>query len=533
MKKFMFLLTTLLVSTVVYSQVTTSPNMGLPVPQVGVTPGPAWATDINNSLNIIDAHDHTPGNGVPITPSAMNITSDLPFNNNNATLLRSTRYQVQSSPLSGGSDLGATYVSGVDLYYNDGNGNQVRITQGGSVTGATGSITGLVSPASASYSSGTETFVWQSDVNKAANMDARSYVLRNATTSSNGLTLSAPSLTSDYSLILPLLPAATNFMLLDVSGNITAPWHLDNATIGVVSNIIKVLDQGITATQIANNTITTNQISNTAGITLAQLSAAILINHTQTISTTGSFVVPSDVTIMHATCVGAGAGGGGGASPTANGGGGGSGGAGAYPLSLDLTVTPGQTLTITTGAGGSGATAATHNVNGNNGSAGTDTTITGTGIAVLCPGSNGVGIGGTIANSGASTGGAGTYGTSVAGSITGSAGGNSATAFNTTGSSGQASVWASVGAIGGTGGGTNNNSGRGGGGGGAGMCKGGAAGNGGFNGVTGTTGTAPVAPCYGAGGGGGGGSGASVALTGTTGGAGLGGAVILSYASHN
>lgn len=532
MKKYLFL-SILFASTMLFAQVTTSPNMGLPVPQVGVTPGPAWATDINNSLNIIDAHDHTPGNGVAITPSAMNITSDLSFQDNNLTLLRSSNYQPQSSPLSGASDLGSVYVSGVDLYYNDVNGNQVRITQGGSVTGATGSITGLVAPASASYSAGTETFVWQSDVNKAANMDARSYILRNSSLSSNGITLQAPTLSSDYSITLPLLPAATNFMLMDVSGNITAPWHMDNATIGVVANIMKVLDQGITATQIANGTITTTQISNTAGITIGQLASTVLAGHTQTISSNGSFVVPSDVTILHITCVGAGAGGGGGASLTASGGGGGSGGAGAYPLDLDLTVTPGQTLTVTTGVGGAGATAAAHNIAGNNGSAGTDTTITGTGVAVLCPGSNGVGVGGLAASSGASTGGAGTYGTSIAGSITGSAGGNSATAFNTSGSNGQASVWASTGAAGGTSGGTNTNSGRGGGGGGAGMCKGGIGGNGGTINVTGVTGVSPIAPCYGGGGSGGGGSGASGALSGTTGGAGLGGAAIFTWASHS
>lgn len=531
MKKYLFL-SILFASTVLFAQVTTSPNMGLPVPQVGVTPGPAWATDINNSLNIIDAHDHTPGNGVAITPAAMNIIADLSFQDNNATLLRSSNYQPQPSPLSGASDLGSVYVSGVDLYYNDVNGNQVRITQGGSVTGATGSITGLVAPASASYSSGTETFIWQSDVNKAANMDARSYILRNSTVSSNGLTLQAPTLSSDYSIVLPLLPAATNFLLMDVSGNMSAPWHLDNSTIGVVANIIKVLDQGITATQILNNTITTNQISNTAGITSAQLASSVLLAHTQTISATGSFVVPSDVTILHMSCVGGGAGGGGGSSATANGGGGGSGGAGSFPVEMDVTVTPSTTLTVTIGAAGTAGTASSHNVVGGNGGSGGDTTITGTGVAILCPGSNGVGIGGSTAASGASTGGAGTYGTVVAGSTVGSAGGNSATAFNTSGSSGQGSVLASVGAAGGTSGGTNSNSGRGGGGGGAGMCKGGAAGNGGTINIIGTTGTAPVAPCYGAGGGGGGGSGASAALTGTTGGDGLGGAVIFSYASH-
>src|SRR5271165_1505536 len=114
-----------------------SPNMNLPIPTVGVDPGPDWASNLNSSLTLVDQHDHTPGHGVQITPTGLNINSDLSFAGNNATGLRSTRFAVQSVLIPAVSpDLGELYVSGVDLYYNDVAGNQVRVTQSGGIAGS-------------------------------------------------------------------------------------------------------------------------------------------------------------------------------------------------------------------------------------------------------------------------------------------------------------------------------------------------------------------------------------------------------------
>src|SRR4051812_17947618 len=117
---------------------TTSPNMNLLIPTVGSEPGPEYAQDVNDSLTLIDQHDHTPGHGVQINPDGMDISSDLTFNNHNLTNARSIRFSPQGSPLALAADLGCIYESGVDLYYNDGNGNQVRLTQSGSVAGTSG-----------------------------------------------------------------------------------------------------------------------------------------------------------------------------------------------------------------------------------------------------------------------------------------------------------------------------------------------------------------------------------------------------------
>lgn len=194
--------------------------MNLPIPVVGGEPGPDYAQDVNNSLTLLDRHDHSSGSGVQVTPAGLNINSDLSFQGSNLTLVRSVNFQVQPAALSGAADVGCMYEVGDDLYYNDGSGNQIRITQGGAVAGTPGSIANLVSPASATYVSAASIFVFQSDANTAANLDIRSLKLRNSTASSNALTLSPPAaMGANYSLTLPSVPGTLQVVNLDASGN--------------------------------------------------------------------------------------------------------------------------------------------------------------------------------------------------------------------------------------------------------------------------------------------------------------------------
>lgn len=256
-----------------------SPNMSLIIPGVGSTFGPDWASDLNASLLLIDSHDHTAGNGVQITPSGLDINSDLSMQANNLTSVRSVRMQAQGSPLALASDLGCIYVSGDDLYYNDTLGNQVRITASGAVAGTPGSIASLVAPASATYVGGSSKFVWQSNVNVAADMDAGAIILRNLTVSSFGLTLQPPSLSSDYAITLPTLPVSQKIMTLDASGNMAAPYVVDNSTIEIATNTIQVKDAGITGAKLNSNVVdnstlqyTSNQLSiKNQGVNTTQL----------------------------------------------------------------------------------------------------------------------------------------------------------------------------------------------------------------------------------------------------------------------
>ena len=198
-----------------------SPNMNLPVPVVGQDLGPQYATDINNCMALIDQHDHSSGEGVQITPAGLNINAALALNTNALLSALYTAYTPQASPIPAVSPaVGALYVAGVDLYYNDINGEQIQITSGGHVNAGAGSITGLPSgTAGVTYSSVAETYIFTSSTLTPANLDAGSVILRNLTMGSNGITLQAPnSLGSDYSITLPPLPSSTMALTITSSG---------------------------------------------------------------------------------------------------------------------------------------------------------------------------------------------------------------------------------------------------------------------------------------------------------------------------
>lgn len=108
---------------------TLSPNMSLPVPTIGVETGPDYATDINNSLSLIDTHDHTSGKGVLLTPAALNINSDLTFANNSATNVKGVKLYTQT--VSPGNK--SVWTKGSDLYFTDSTGADVRLTSSGAV----------------------------------------------------------------------------------------------------------------------------------------------------------------------------------------------------------------------------------------------------------------------------------------------------------------------------------------------------------------------------------------------------------------
>lgn len=231
-----------------------SPNMNLVLPGVGVTAGPVYASDLNQSLNIVDQHNHAPGSGVQITPDGLNINSNFTMNNNNIIAIKSLRLQDQVSALSSGSDLGCMYRVADDLYYNDGLGNQIRLTQSGSVAGTSGSIANLVSPASATFVSLSSTIVFESDVTVPASLDAGSLLMRNLSAGSFALTLSPPAaMGADYAITLPSLPSSQKIMTLDASGNMSAPYVVDNSTIEVSSNTIQLKDAGITSAKLGTS----------------------------------------------------------------------------------------------------------------------------------------------------------------------------------------------------------------------------------------------------------------------------------------
>lgn len=508
-----FLIVLMLFSLAASAQVNISPNMGLPIPIPGVTPGPSWASSIDASLLQIDSHNHSSGQGVQIQPNGININSELSFNTNNAVSLLTTRFTPQTSTITSASpNVGALYVVGNELYYNDvTGGNQVQITMNGTVNSGAGSISGLPSgTASASFAGGT--FTWQSATNTAANMDAGSYIFRNSTPSSFGLTLQAPILSSNYSLTLPTIPGATSFMTMTSAGNMLT-------TIPIAA--------GITQSNLANNSVGTAQIID-ANVTAAKLasSAKPTINNTD-YSSSGSFVVPTGVNfILVEICSGGGGGaGGGGATGIGQGGGGGGGNGSLLIPAYSIPTTPGETLTVVVGTGGAGGAGGTSGGAGTNGTAGGSSYIQRSSTILLRTSGFDHSIGGQGGNTGAgqlgAPGGVTVNSVFIGGGYGGTAGGIASSAGDDT------NLFAFTGGPGGSPGG-GSGGGGGGGGGASSFGVGGGGGNGGNN-----TGTIPPTPGGVAGGacagGGGGGGGAGATGAGSAGHAGNDGLVRISW----
>jgi hypothetical protein len=200
----------------------TSAKMGLQIPVVSVDDGPAWAQLIDLCLQTIDAHSHAPGSGVQITPAGLSINADLPVSGNNVTALRSARFNSQAAQLVLATDVGCLYMLDQDLWFIDGAGHQVRITQSGSVRGAAGTIAGLPSgTASASYLAGTFTFLGATNTPAAMAVGPVSIGTQNA--GSKTVTINAnPTQSANYGITLPAAaPAAAQTLVSDQYGGLS------------------------------------------------------------------------------------------------------------------------------------------------------------------------------------------------------------------------------------------------------------------------------------------------------------------------
>ncbi len=244
---------------------TTTANMNLQLPTVNVDNGLTWEMDVNYNTQIIDAHNHSSGNGVQIPPSGLNINSDLSFQNNSAIGLKSLILTDQTSD----AVFNSIYSVAGELYWNDGASNVVKITSGGTVNATSSGISS--GTASASFVS--SVLVVNAAAATPANIQVGSVLLGNNVASSNFLTLAPPAaMASSFSLTLPNLPASQKFMTLDASGNIAAPWAVDGSTLEINANTLQVKSSGITATQIANNAVITSKILD-GNVTKPKLSA--------------------------------------------------------------------------------------------------------------------------------------------------------------------------------------------------------------------------------------------------------------------
>lgn len=195
---------------------TTTSNMGLILPEPGVTAGPAWATELNAALSTLDLHDHSSGKGAKVTPAGFNFASDLPCSGFKLTDCGGVALRSLAGNL---TTAGLLHIKSGDLYHVSSNGTAVQITSGtGLNLASTGTIGGdyggVGITAAASYTDLLKTFSWLQDSGIAAKMFMGDILLTHPSASQNSVTLKAQSGSAAYDVAFPLAAPVSNDSLM-------------------------------------------------------------------------------------------------------------------------------------------------------------------------------------------------------------------------------------------------------------------------------------------------------------------------------
>lgn len=197
--------------------------MGLQTSTPGVTNDLTASTNIESNWSTLDVHDHSSGKGAQVPSAGININANLSFAGFKPYNLLATQFSSQSSSLSSASNKPCVYVLNGELRYIDNSGNDVQLTNAGSVNSATGSISGLSAPVAAGFAS--NTFSWQANSGtslyaKMANSDISLYEFSAGV--SNAVTLKSPtSLAASYSVLFPTaVPASTSYLTMSNTGQL-------------------------------------------------------------------------------------------------------------------------------------------------------------------------------------------------------------------------------------------------------------------------------------------------------------------------
>lgn len=196
----------------------TTPLLGLNEIVAGVGgDSPSVASNkIILNFQILDAHDHTTGNGAAITTGALNIDANLSFGNNAAVDLSRSSFQNLSTAPTVNQSL---YVLDGDLIYRNSLGQVIPVTVGNSLGSPSGSIGGLAAPASATFSPSTDTFSFFHDgalkgVLSSSNIIMQQFTASGGSQPAESVTLAVPTLDSSHTITWPTAsPAANNYYM--------------------------------------------------------------------------------------------------------------------------------------------------------------------------------------------------------------------------------------------------------------------------------------------------------------------------------
>jgi len=205
-----------------------------------------WDTLLNAALTLVDAHDHTDGNGVPVPTAGIEIDADLAFGGFAATGLRAIDFNAVTAITSG--YLTSLFVNAADneLYWRTAGGVNVQVTDGSSLNSSLlGGFTGDYGSGDeeANYSAGSSIYNFLADDSPAtrAYIDCSDIRLFEATGGvTNAVKLRSPaSLAASYTLTMPAaLPAGQRLLQLEADGDIVASNPITAAT--VISSTLNV-----------------------------------------------------------------------------------------------------------------------------------------------------------------------------------------------------------------------------------------------------------------------------------------------------
>lgn len=197
-----------------------NPGLSGSIPIVQQTTGPEYASAINTIITaILDRWQQA------ISPSDISIDDNLEMNGHAVTELSGTSYVDHPNGVSAGSDPRFIYFVDGEFYINDGNGNQVQMTDDGALNAtAAGGIGGdyTATAAEVAWVASSASYFFKSSPSQTAQLDVKDIRFSRAI-GEEGVTVEAPlGINSDYTLTLPTLPSASAFLQVTNSGSITA-----------------------------------------------------------------------------------------------------------------------------------------------------------------------------------------------------------------------------------------------------------------------------------------------------------------------
>lgn len=215
-----------------------TPNMGLTLP-VDHGSTDTWDVILDAVFGLIDAHDHSPGKGVRIPTTGLNINADLSFASHAITnALALDMIPTTAATVAGFSSALWTQTSDSNLYFRNAGGTNVQITAGNTlnvaVAGAIGGDYGAVG-ALLDFIDANDTYHFYQQLGggvrqyaRVAHGDIDLFEYKAQPTigvPANRVRHKSPAaLAGSYDLTwLTALPGANTLMMVDAAGQITSP----------------------------------------------------------------------------------------------------------------------------------------------------------------------------------------------------------------------------------------------------------------------------------------------------------------------